>query len=596
LGINPGHDGTAVLLDEGRVLAAVAEERLTRVKYHTGFPFRAVQECLRIGGVSAGDVEIVAFCFNSTLSGVPYDTEFVLSKHVKNREDHVHSIPAYKRRAMALSPLTRAITPAARFRAERERAGRAAYRTALDEMGLSNAKIKVHDHHLCHSASAVFTAGFDECLVVTADGQGDGLSATASTYRSGNIEQITSSPETASPGWFYSAITHFLGYRRLRHEGKVTGLAAYGNPSTYYQALEQCLSLSADKLKFIGLVGSKADLARYYSRVPWALATDTFHTFTLDLLLEHFKKHLDPRKKEDVAAAAQVLLEDVMVEHVKTLVAQTGLTQVAMAGGILANVRVNQRIAEETGADRVFIHPNMGDGGAAFGAALLSWRQTPQGKNFVGEKLDNVYWGPEYSEKQVAETARKLGLPVEKTPDLESAVAQELADGKVVGWFGGKMEYGPRALGNRSILAAPTDRKINDWLNERLHRTEFMPFAPSVLDKNAADIFKNYEQSKQAASFMTITFNVLDEWIERAPAVCHVDGTARPQVVSARQNPRYYRVIEQFEKKTGLPLIVNTSFNAHEEPIVCTPEDAMRSFAAGSVDSLAIEGFLLTKT
>jgi carbamoyltransferase len=301
--------------------------------------------------------------------------------------------------------------------------------------------------------------------------------------------------------------------------------------------------------------------------------------------------------REDIAAAAQALLEEHVVQFSRAFVDEIGIPDVVLAGGIFANVKVNQRIAEIDGVDSVFIHPNMGDGGTATGAAMLVWADHlhEQGKVLEPEKIGNVYYGAGFSESEIQNTLLKYSFNMRRSDNIEADTAELVARKKIVGRFDGRMEYGPRALGNRSILADPTDQTINDWLNDRLKRTEFMPFAPSVLHEAAPKMYRHYSPGEYPSYFMTITFDVEKEWIERAPAVSHVDGTARPQVVTETANPSYYKILKEYEKRTGLPLFVNTSFNMHEEPIVCTPDDALRSLDRGCVDVLSIGPFLVWK-
>ncbi|MBU1652207.1 carbamoyltransferase, partial [bacterium] len=272
-----------------------------------------------------------------------------------------------------------------------------------------------------------------------------------------------------------------------------------------------------------------------------------------------------------------------------------GIYDVVLAGGIFANVKINQCIAEIDGVQSLFVHPNMGDGGTATGAAMLVWADhlRAQGKTYEPEAIDEVYYGPGYDDREIEKALGNYSFQFRKSNDIEADTAEMVAHKKIVGRFNGRMEYGPRALGNRSILADPTDPAINDWLNERLSRTEFMPFAPSALYESANKLYRNYTAGEYASYFMTITFDVEKEWAEKARAVAHVDNTARPQVVKKQANPSYHKILQEYEKRTGLPLFVNTSFNAHEEPIVCTPDDALRSLGNKCVDALSIGSFIV---
>ena len=298
-----------------------------------------------------------------------------------------------------------------------------------------------------------------------------------------------------------------------------------------------------------------------------------------------------------MAAAGQQLVEEVVVSHVQAALRRYRLSRVALSGGLFANVKLNHEIAELDEVEEVFVFPAMGDTGNAVGTALFGMYHNDQDRLWeVRDRLDDVYWGSSYDEYEIEKILKESGVSNRRYvfEDLAGKVANLIHSGRVVGCFQGRMEFGPRALGNRSILAAPTDRTINDWLNKRLDRTEFMPFAPSVLAPYADDIFKNYSKGAYTSKFMTIIFEVYEKWRSKIPAVVHVDGTARPQVVAREDNPRYYDLIEAYYKLSGIPLILNTSFNVHEEPIICKPVEAIRALKDKRIDALMIENFLVT--
>jgi len=351
--------------------------------------------------------------------------------------------------------------------------------------------------------------------------------------------------------------------------------------------------MQEDGLRFAHDLSGDSELLRKVKTFRAVLRNEKILGSYEMMVKETLERKFRDVKREDVAAAAQGLLEESVVEYVRHSHQAHPRRQIVMAGGVFANVKLNQRICEIPGVEAVFIHPNMGDGGGSYGAAILALKEAHPALNIRPKALNNVYFGPEYSEAQIKEAIDRFEVSCIYVKDIEARVAEEIARKKIVGRFSGRMEYGPRALGNRSILADPTDTTINDWLNKRLKRTEFMPFAPSTLDRAAPAMYRNFSGGAYTSSFMTITFDVVQEWIDRAPAVVHVDGTARPQVVFRENNPSYYRILEEYEKRTGLPLFVNTSFNMHEEPIVCSPEDAIRSYLAGSVDVMAIGNFIL---
>jgi carbamoyltransferase len=309
--------------------------------------------------------------------------------------------------------------------------------------------------------------------------------------------------------------------------------------------------------------------------------------------LDKWEKLLEGYSREGIAATAQRRLEEVMTKLVRNAVKATGQHKVAVAGGVFANVKLNQRINELEEVDDIYVFPEMSDGGLALGSALMALSRTKRIEPF---RLRDVYFGPEFTNRQIEEELRKSGLNYEgfSQDALEERVAKLLTQGKVIARFDGRMEYGPRALGNRSILYHAEDPTVNDWLNKMLKRTEFMPFAPVTLKEHAQKCYKGIKEDQYTAKFMTITFDCTD-WMKKvSPAVVHVDGTARPQIITEEENPSYYRILKCYYEKTGIPTIVNTSFNMHEEPIVCSPKDAIRAFKMGHLDYMAIGNFMVS--
>jgi carbamoyltransferase len=613
LGLNILHDATATLLVEGKIVASVAEERLTRIKFHCGFPYKSILEVLRIGNVPADKVDKVILTFNSNLERMPrYYTDYVVDR--SGQFDTANEKDLAFRRRVLLDQITR------KLRSNPWEDGKQyalnKYRRALAQCGITRATIETRDHHLCHAASVYYQSGRDVALIITGDGSGDGQSMAVFIGEGGKIRRLHSVSDRHSLGKFYSGVTKYLGFKRNRHEGKITGLAAYGDPMKLRRELSQLVDISPDLRDFrTPIAETKSPTEIRLTNLIHFLRGDYYGShysnLQLDYLKETFHQKYEKGKvvsstdgvgsntyhREDIAAAAQSLLEDNVVAFTRSFLEDTGLEHVLLAGGIFANVKVNQRVAEIEGVKSVFIHPNMGDGGTTAGAVFLAWADhlEAQGKIFEPHTIEDVYYGPGYSDDEIQKALVKFPFSFRKSEKIEADTAELVARKKVVGRFNGRMEYGPRALGNRSILADPTDKSINDWLNDRLKRTEFMPFAPSVLYEAAPKLYKNYAVGEYPSYFMTITFDVEKEWAERANAVCHVDNTARPQVVKESANPSYYKILKEYEKRTGLPLLVNTSFNMHEEPIVCTPEDALRSLELGCVDVLSIGPFLVWK-
>tara|TARA_B100000212_G_C27375991_1_gene534745 strand:- start:1873 stop:2976 length:1104 start_codon:yes stop_codon:yes gene_type:complete len=359
-------------------------------------------------------------------------------------------------------------------------------------------------------------------------------------------------------GLFYGAATKALGFTPGKHEGKVTGLAAYESPDS--NSLKLCRSLA----KFRNMSYYAPHVIGAYPKIV---------------------KCLKKVGAKPFAASFQKVLEEVVCEFIESWVKETGIKKIGLAGGVFGNVKLNQKIHELDIVDEIFVFPHMADGGLGYGAAMdtIEWKSRP---------IKNVYLGPDFSDDQIKEALIKNKLVFTRPDDPASVIADCLIEGLVVSRFGGRMEFGPRALGNRSILYRPDKPEVNDWLNKALKRNEFMPFAPVTLYEHANDCYIGLSGAERSAEYMTITFECTEKMKRNSPAVVHVDGTARPQLIKREQNPFYYDIVKNFYIKTGIPSIVNTSFNMHEEPIVCTPEDAIRSFTLGNIDVLSIGPFI----
>ena len=543
-------ESTVTLVEDGKIVAALSEERLTRVKQQPWFPFRSLEKIFEDHNLDPTKVDAVAFSF------LPAAAEWGLRK--KRFWESVKFALSYPTLASLLHILN-FLRIMMKWTIHIKQ--HLALTKGLEYYDLLQKLNYIH-HHQAHAAAAYFTSGFDECLVVTMDALGSGSSGGVYLAKPETGPQlIYQIPFPNSCAILYQRLTAALGFKPDRHEGKVLGLAAFGNPNILYKRVKRRFVVRPGKFFF----------------------KDPMNPFFETGLAKRYKR-------EDVAAAYQRVLEDIVCEFVEYYLKKCGQTKVALAGGLFANVKANQRIAELPGVREVFVHPGMGDVGVGTGAAL----QVAFGNGkFSSYYLRDVYLGPEYSDYEIKVVLDKYDLKYSHGSRVEKKVAQLLADGKIVCRFAGRMEYGPRALGNRSILVQATDSSINNSLNKKLHRTEFMPFAPVVLMADAEKCFINVGKAKHAAIFMTITFDCTDFMKEKMPAAVHVDGTARPQLISRDINPSYYDIISEYKKLTGIPGLINTSFNMHEEPIVCTPEDAVRGFLAGKLDYLAIGNFLV---
>jgi carbamoyltransferase len=569
LGIQTGHESSAALMEGTRIVAAVSDERLSRVKNDGGrLGDLAIDEVLRLAGKARSDVERLALLYTF----FPEDY-FIRETWIKELERRLSRLrkgvraPGSDRPQMLLSNfIERLEARGKRFESHFRRE-----RFLLGER-FNGATPGFYDHHLTHAVAAAYYSGYRDCAVVTMDGVGDRhISHTSGVWHNGRYQRrhVTNSVG-ASPGTFYGHITELLGFRVMRHEGKVVGLAAMGDASPLYEAFRRALRPSPD--------GCRLD-SEFVGRPQ---AEGHRHAFLKHAIKGH--------SRENVSAACQRVLEDAVLEMVRKFLADTGQRRIALNGGVFANVKLNQRIAALPEVDGIFVFPAMSDTGNSVGAVLLDLAARDPDALAGGEPLRDVYWGPSYSDTEIEAALAAAGVRAVRLAEsrlIENA-ARAIHDGRIVGWFQGRMEFGPRALGNRSMLARPTEGRINDWLNQRLERSEFMPFAPSVLAERADEIFIGVDKARHTAEFMTITFDVRPEWRGRVPAVVHVDGTARPQLVRSEINPLFHRLISAYHALSGNPLVLNTSFNVHEEPIVCAPPEAVRALVDRRIDDLAI--------
>lgn len=588
-------DSTACLLKDGKIEIALAEERLSRIKMHTGFPHKAIKNIYKRCSISASDIDKVAYPFLS------WDKEAQLK--LRNLASYVKqiSLAESKKTFIELSKVVDDVydelviqgLPREKWTGAAPKWKKAIYRIgggnaygdyvfgiyrelmgtlgsirshhsyhrelekSLDALGLLN-KLERVDHHSTHAANAYYTSGFEEAMIVTLDGYGTGLAG--AVYRGGN-SSIVKLHEWRYPnsfGTFYEAVTAALGFKPGRHEGKIVGLAAYGVPERLTPAIRARFIESPGDFKYIA--GSNFLHHRYLA-----------NKYT----------------KMSLAAAYQNVLELVSTECIKHFTQKYNMANIVLSGGVTANVKNNQRIFEILGIKRIFIHPNMGDGGCSVGAAMIC-----AGSEVKNQAMKDAYLGPRYSVEEIDRALAENNIDFERPENLELKVAELINDGCIVARYDGRMEYGPRALGNRSILYHARDPEVNQWLNEQLGRTEFMPFAPVTLYEDRHEYYKNIDGAEYAAEFMTITFDCTERMIKECPAAVHVDDTARPQLIKREVNPGYYKILEEYKKITGCSTLINTSFNMHEEPIVCTPEDAIRAFTSGKLHYLAIGPYL----
>jgi carbamoyltransferase len=565
LGLTTLGDSAATLICDGEVIAAAEEERFSRIKHHSGFPYHAVQYCLDEAQITIADVEHVAL----------YWKPWIL-------------------RHKALQALKSLSISADMFRARVERGVAQVSESYLgmfklpnlirEKYGQSSFKFHYLEHHVCHAASAFLVSPFETSAILTLDGTGE---ETTTMFSKGNGREVRPLKRVKLPhslGQFYSAVTNFLGFDMFGgDEWKVMGLAAYGEPEYYDFFSRRVLTTNGNSDFHVNIRVMDHHLAKRYQ----------FSDEVLGVMGPARKPDEEISvKHQNIAASAQRVLEDVVLHLLDGLHRETGEENLCLAGGVAFNSVMNGRIINESPFKRIFIQPAAGDAGCSLGAAFLTYHTVL--KYPRGFQMEHAYWGPSFSQEECTTALRSAGLKFEELPDEEllPRVAKLIADGGIVGWFQGRMEFGPRALGNRSFLADPRRADMRDLLNKKVKLREwFRPLAPSMLEEASGSIFGTPHHDP----FMVTVFTVVEEIRETIPAVVHIDHTARPQTVSRRTNPRYWGLIREFERLTGVPVLLNTSFNI-QEPIVCRPEDAIKTFCGASFDALVLENNLVLRT
>jgi len=561
LGIVDGlHDAGAAIVADGRILAAANEERFTRVKLQGGMPRRSIAAVLQTAGLGPEDVDAVAVGGKATPTlatravrplqriygpslGICFDRPW-------HPVDRLGDLVRYR-----LS-LTRARSDRALGRTEGRLAG-PLVRHGLPR-SLRRKPLLFVDHHLAHAESAWRTSGEGDWLVVTADAHGDGRSLTVHRAERGRpLRLLHEIGVEQSIGAFYSYVTRRLGFRPGRHEGKVLGLAARGDPTRV--DMPYPFRWTDGTLVYEGVWGLRA-----MKRL----------------------RVLEDQRREDVAAWVQAGTAGILVPAVARWLRESGLRQVALAVGVFANVCVNGALAGLPGVERLHVFPHMGDGGLAAGAALHVHDAPPRA-------LASALLGPAPADAAIERASGSSGLPVERPDDPDEVLVAALAQGLPVVRYEGPMEFGPRALGHRSVLAPVDDPAVTDVLNAALRREEFMPFAPLLRHEDGAASFAHYRVAQDGARFMTVALPTTPWFRDRCPAAVHVDGTARPQAVRVEDDPALHRLVGRIAEATGRPAVINTSFNLHEEPIVNTPEEAVRAFVQSGLPVMRLGPLVL---
>lgn len=561
LGLSNMRDAAAALLQDGRMLAAAEEERFVRRKHVTALPVEAIRYCLREAGVTFDQLDAVAVPWKYWILG--RRARLALGAMLRSpRLCLVKGRRSVERLAQEWKEL---------FVLRRELQRR---------VGIGGPRPVFLDHHLCHAASAFLVSPFERAAILVVDGASEADTTMMAVGEGHRLTVLHRTPLPHSLGQFYATITAFLGFKPDHDEYIVMGLAAYGEPTYAARFRERVLRL----LPSGGFELNTRICDFHLARTGW------FPREFVELFGEPRQAEADlTQRHRDVAASAQLVLEETLLHlgrHLRTL---THADALCLAGGVAYNCVANRRLRDEVGFDRVFVQPAAGDSGAALGAALLLASRRAPGPRHV---MTDVYWGPAFTEADCRHALQRAGLVCERLDDavLCDRIAGELAAGRLVFWFQGRMEWGPRALGNRSLLADPRREDMRGIINKKVKlREAFRPFAPSVIEERASDYF----DLATGSPFMVLTVPARPAAKGVIPAVIHVDGTARVQTVSRTVNPLYHALLESFGRRTGVPVLLNTSFNV-QEPIVCSPDEAVRCFLRTQVDWLVLGNLLVS--
>ena len=537
LGIWDGHDAGAAIIEGNEIKIAVNEERFSRKKLHVGFPKESIKCCLDYLSLKPTDIENIATCtsdFSKTLTRV--------FPQLKDRYYLLKRRQIYPKFAQWQKNVKYRLTETGPIFLTKQISG-GIIKKKLSEIGFKDYKLEFITHHMAHAACAGLCSDFDKSLVITVDGVGDGLSGTVNIFNKDNIEVISKISAKNSLGVFFEHATNLLGMRELEDEGKLMALSDFAYP------MPDEKNMMKDFFKVNGL-----DIkAKYSSTRMWT---------ELKRILWHLPS-------EQFAWMAQKTLEKNLIELFSNSIKETGIKNIAWAGGVASNIKANMKIRHLPEVDRWFVFPHMGDGGLALGAALfLNYK-----KNGIWNyKFEDVYLGPDYSDNEIEEKLKSNKMDYHHEKDIEKYVSDLITDDKIVFLFQGRMEFGPRALGNRSILAPSFSLKAKNDLNLRIkRRIWYQPFCPSILEEDAGKIFSDYDYRER---FMTMGFMVKEKFEDQMAAVINVDGSARPQMLKD-ENPVFSQILKNIKKKKGFGAILNTSFNLHGYPIVNTPEDAI---------------------
>ena len=581
------HDSAAALVEDGRVIAAAQEERFTRKKFDANFPKRALEYCLAEAGCSLGDVDYVVF----------YDKPFVKFERL------LETYLTYSPRGFTSFRMALPLWLREKLFQKSLIAGEL---KALEPKFDWRTRLLFCEHHLSHAASAFYPSPFDRAAVLTLDGVGEWTTTAVAIGEGNNLAIHKEIHFPHSLGLLYSAFTYYTGFKVNSGEYKLMGLAPYGAPRYVQQIRDNLIDLKAD-----GSFRLNLDYFNYCTGLT--MTNERFHT--LFGAPPRDPESLVTQKDMDLAASIQTVLEEVVLRLTRSLAADTGMENLCLAGGVALNCVANGKVLRDGKFRNIWIQPAAGDAGGALGAALAAYYMyagKPRTLPNVLDGMSGAYLGPAFSQSDIETRLEKAGARFKSvsTESMVATTAQALADGNAVGWFQGRMEFGPRALGNRSIIADPRNAAMQKNLNLKVkYRESFRPFAPSVLRDHVAewfdldvdspymllvaDVASRHKRAMTEAEQQLFGIDKLNVARSSIPAVTHVDYSARVQTVHRETNPLYYQLIERFNALTGCPVLVNTSFNVRSEPIVCTPEDAFRCFMGTEIDMLVVGNAVL---
>jgi carbamoyltransferase len=554
LGINYSemHDSAACIARDGHILFALAEERLSRLKHDARFPSLSIEACLAAAAIRADQLDFVCFGWPPAIEAMKHDLKCMATG----------SLP--------LNYVDLVSTVRRNLNHTRKQNGKKQFLARFP----TKAQFRFVEHHLAHAISAYSFSGFDDAAVLVLDGRGAWEASSLWHGRDGRLEHVWTIPWPNSLGLFYAQFTQYLGFQPYSDEWKVMGLAPYGEPGINLRDF-----IIPDDNPY------KVSTRLLLDDKPSPLAGITARLGPQ----REAESEIDPKHK-NVAFAVQDACEEAMMTLARAAVAKTGSRNICLAGGVALNSKANGKILSSGIVDRIFVQPAAGDDGVCLGAALAPYLDN--GGKLPMHKMRHAYLGAENSDEEIEKALTTYKLRATRVADPAAAAAEMLANGKILGWVQGRMEFGPRALGARSILADPRDPEMNAKVNNAVKFREWWrPFAPSML----AEVAGEYIESATDSPFMILTAQVKPEKRSVIPSVTHVDGSARPQTVERDVNPLYWRLIREFGNRTGVPVVMNTSFNLRGEPIVSTPTDAVRTFFSSGMDALVIGSFVVEK-